>query len=322
MTVVQTATYRNPVYPGYFADPFVLRVGEEYFAYGTGPADERGRHFPILRSRDLARWDYVGQALATATPFNHWAPEVAQFDGRFSLFYSASDVASDDGHRLRVATAKDPSGPFEDSGNLLLPDYGFSIDPHPFCDPKTGRWYLFFAADFTTDEPHGTGLAVVELADDLMRVAGEPRIVLRASCPWQIYERNRNYKGQMWAAWHCLEGPFVLFREGRYYCLYSGGAWHTENYGVGFAVADHPLGPWRDDFAEHGPYVLRATKDVLGPGHASVTIARDDRTLMLVYHAWDQARTARRMCVDPLHWSEDGPRCDGPRVGERTLPTS
>jgi hypothetical protein len=28
--------YRNPVHPEYFADPFVLRDGQGYVAYGTG----------------------------------------------------------------------------------------------------------------------------------------------------------------------------------------------------------------------------------------------------------------------------------------------
>jgi len=316
----QIVKYRNPVYSGYFADPFVLKVGKEYFAYGTGPADERGNQFPILKSTNLAEWTYVGHALKPVTDYQHWAPEVAWHGGKFFLYYSASDVASDEGHRLRVAVSRDPTGPFEDTGNLLLPEAGFSIDANPFRDPRTGRWYLYFAADFTGDEPYGTGLAVVELNDDLVSVRGEPRVVLRASCPWQVYERNRNYKGRVWEAWNCLEGPFVMFHEGRYYCLYSGGAWYTENYGVGFAVAEDPMGPWRDDFAEHGPVVLRATKEVLGPGHASVTVAPDERTLVLVYHAWDQSRTARRMCIDPLYWTTDGPRCDGPSTEERAIP--
>ena len=321
MTTAQLLTYRNPVYREYFADPFVLKVNGEYYAYGTAPPDAKGRQFPILHSRNLAEWTYLRHALEPATPYFHWAPEVAQRDGTFYLYYSASDVESDEGHRLRVAVSDDPAGPFTASRNLLLPGSGFSIDPHPFHDPKSNRWYLFFAADFTEDEPYGTGLAVVELNDDRLSVAGEPRIVLRASHPWQVYERNRNYKGRLWQAWHTLEGPFVLLHDDRYYCLYSGGAWHTENYGVGFAVADHPLGPWRHDFAQHGPVVLRATKDVPGPGHASVTLAPDERTQMLVYHAWDASRTARRMCIDPLYWTPNGPRCDGPSTDERPLPT-
>jgi beta-xylosidase len=322
-TLSSAITYKNPVWPHYFADPFVLKTGHEYYAYGTAPPDGKGKHFPVLRSRDLVNWEYVNHALlplGNPRGFNYWAPEVAEKDGRFYLYYSASTSASDEHHRLRVAVADHPAGPFEDSGRLLLPDAGFSIDASPFRDPRTGKWYLYFASDYTENEPYGTGLAVVPLNDDLVSVAGQPRIVVRASCPWQIYERNRDYKGKLWEAWHCVEGPFVLFHEGRYYCLYSGGAWYTENYGLGFAVADNPLGPWRDEFAHHGPTVLKGIPGhVLGPGHNSVVMGPDDQTLFVVYHAWDQDRSARRMCIDPLRWTKDGPKCDGPSFEEKTV---
>jgi arabinan endo-1,5-alpha-L-arabinosidase len=315
-------TYLNPVYPGYFADPFVLRFNNQYWAYGTGPGVD-GREFPILHSTDLVSWTPAGAAVEPLEPLrggSFWAPEVAEKDGSFYLYYSAEAKGSDDSHRLRVAVAKHPTGPFIDAGKALFPDAGFTIDAHPFKDPKDGKWYLFFATDYTEQDPIGTGLAVVPMADDMISPLAPPTTVVRATCDWQIYERNRNYKGNTWPAWHCVEGPFVLFHEGKYYCLYSGGAWHTENYGLGFAVADHPLGPWSDDFAVHGPTVLKGKPDyVIGPGHNSVVLGPDGATDYFVYHAWDKDRTARRMCIDPLIWTKDGPRCDGPSHAPRTI---
>src|SRR5687768_5159362 len=80
MLATQTSlTYSNPVYPHYFADPFVLRVGGEYYAYGTAPPDAAGRHFPILHSADLANWRHIGHAVdPIPSGHNYWAPEVAQ----------------------------------------------------------------------------------------------------------------------------------------------------------------------------------------------------------------------------------------------------
>jgi beta-xylosidase len=323
MLATHTLTYKNPVYPHYFADPFVLKFQGVYYAYGTAPSAADGNQFPVLRSDDLVHWEYLSHALIPINNppgVNYWAPEVAHKDGVFYLYYSATTSASDEHHRLRVATSRAPEGPFTDSGNLILPDSGFSIDAHPFCDPKTGKWYLFFAADFTDEEPYGTGLAVVSLSDDLTWAVDKPRVVVRASAPWQVYEHNRNYKGRLWQAWNCVEGPFVLFHQGRYYCLYSGGAWHSENYGLGFAVADHPLGPWRDDFAQHGPTVLKGiANESIGPGHNSVVIGPDGHTQFVVYHAWDKAHTARRMCIDPLQWTSHGPRCLGPTSAEQHI---
>jgi len=48
---------------------------------------------------------------------------------------------------------------------------------------------------------------------------------------------------------------------------------------------------------------------VIGPGHNSVVVGPDNVTQYIVYHAWDKAHTARRMCVDKLVWTADGPRC-------------
>src|SRR6185312_15999662 len=315
--------YTNPVWPGYFADPFVLRTGGTYYAYGTGqsPLEADGRAFPVLKSDDLVNWKYLGgavQPIKEATAY--WAPEVAEKDGRFYLYFSAAFGGGDQSHGIRVAVADTPAGPFNDLNRLLLPNQGFTIDPHPFHDPKSGQWYLFFATDYTADEPHGTGLAVVPLSQDMTRADGPVASVIRASQKWHVYEENRNYKGQVWRNWHTVEGPFVLYREGLYYCLYSGGRWSSEKYGVGFGVARHPLGPWTDESAVHGPVVLKGTPDeVIGPGHNSVTVAPDGRTQVLAYHAWDPNRTPRRVCIDPLAWTTDGPRCDEPSEGPRVL---
>jgi len=305
--------YKNPVWPGYLADPFVLRYSGNYYAYGTGSDEGSGRQgdgnvFPVLRSSDLVSWTLLGGALVPFSPtpsVNYWAPEIAEKDGKFYMYYAA------DG-RLRIATSDKPEGPFIDCGKDLFPDEPFSIDASPFRDPSDGKWYLFFAKDFF-DERAGTGTAVVPLADDMMTPLDKPRMVVRASSDWHIYERNRDWYGKVWSAWHTVEGPFVVAHNGRYYCLYSGGSWQTQDYGVSYAVADHPLGPYVDEWSKEGPAVLRGIPgQVLGPGHNSVVVGPDGVTLFVVYHAWDPAKTARRMCIDPLVWTESGPRCAGP----------
>jgi beta-xylosidase len=317
--------YENPVWSGYFADPFVLRVERDYYAYGTGAGLEKGprgskRAFAVLHSRDLVRWKFLGGVLVPpeGTDTNaFWAPEVAASGGRYYLYYSSAPRDRDELHRLRVAVADRPLGPFEDAGPVLPETEGFSIDAHPFRDARNGQWYLFFAKDFF-DGRTGTGLAVVPLTADMLRAAAPPVTVLRANADWQIYERNRPLYGRVWEAWHTVEGPCVILHEGRFYSLYSGGNWQTRDYGVSYAVADHPLGPWTHA-AEPGPVVLRGRPPyVLGPGHNCHAVTPDG-TELLVYHAWDLDRTARRMCIDRLDWTERGPRCRGPSLGPQRI---
>jgi len=43
--------------------------------------------------------------------------------------------------------------------------------------------------------------------------------------------------------------------------------------------------------------------------------------MYMVYHAWDAAKTARRMCIDPIIWTPVGPKVDGPSFEPRELTT-
>ncbi len=298
----------NPVYAKYFADPFVWRAGGEYFAIGTRP----GAIFPMLRSRDLLDWTEAGSALVRPDVEGDafWAPEVACSNGAFYLYYSVG--TGDRGHQLRVAEASSPEGPYHDRAALTdVREVSFAIDPHPFRDDD-GRWYLFHARDFldTTDGRAGTALVVCEL-ETMTQLSSHATTVLRAHHDWQLFAKNRAMYGRTFD-WYTLEGPFVVKRNGHYWCLYSGGSWENDTYGVDYCVADSVLGPYDDRGGESGPRVLRTVPGrVIGPGHCSVVHAPDERD-MLVYHAWDPSMRARTMRIDPLRFTEDGPRCEGP----------
>ena len=306
--------YSNPVWDGYCADPFVLRHDGFYYAYGTGgdSSQMKGRQFVLLRSPDLVNWEFLGGALEPIKGYEnaaHWAPEVAYANEKFWLYYSVEAPNTDDStHRLRVAMSESPTGPFRDCGKELLPDEGFTIDASPFCDPNDGQWYLYFCRD-NFDGRAGTGTAVVRLDSDMITVLDEPRPVVVAHADWHISARDRHHYERDWKQWHTVEGAQVVLKDGLYYCFYSGGAWQNETYGVSYATAEHPLGPWRDEWSADGPQVLQgAPPQIIGPGHNSVTIAPDGETLICVYHAWDEDFTARRLCIDPIEWTDSGPR--------------
>lgn len=311
-------TYTNPIYPEYFADPFVLEHLGLYYAYGTAAgALANGRVIEVLCSSDLVHWRSLGGALEPLTDLErypeYWAPEVAYDQGLFYLYYSSGQ---DTTHRLRVAVSSTPEGPFQDQGLELAPHLTFSIDAHPFQDVD-GQWYLFYARDFMEGDRPGTALEVDRLSS-MTQLAGDPRPVLRASQDWQIYQHQRELYGTT-LDWHTLEGAFVLHRQGRYYLLYSGGAWQQPHYGVSYAVAYHPLGPWSEPDSD-GPSLLRTVPGkVLGPGHNSVVVGPDQLDY-LIYHAWDSARTARRMCMDRLEWTAQGPRTTGPTFTPQPIP--
>ena len=309
-------TYTNPVYDGYFADPFVLALDGIYYAYGTAPF--HGRTVPALVSRDLVRWRELGDVLESLgdPAQRYWAPEVAFADGTFHMYYSTGGEEGE-GHQLRVACATDAAGPFVDCGVVLDPADPFTIDAHPFRDDD-GRWYLFYCRDFLDGDRVGSGIVVDGLVD-MRTLAHERKTVLRPFADWNLFMKERSWSGRV-GDWYTVEGPFVRKRDGRYYCFFSGGDWHGENYGVSYAVAEHPLGPYDVPARDH-PTILRGVSgEVHGPGHVSLAASPAGGTDYLVYHAWDGEGRTRQMRIDRLEWTEEGPRCDGPTTDPQPVP--
>ncbi|RKS80285.1 glycosyl hydrolase family 43 [Motilibacter peucedani] len=295
-----------PVWTGTCADPFALRVPDGYVMYGTGgPGGDRA--FQVLSSPDLVTWTDRGGALerlADEPPqASYWAPEVAHVDGTWVMYYSVGSEQS--AHHLRVATSRDPLGPFVDAGVDLSPDLPFAIDPSPFQD-RDGTWWLFFATDELSGERPGTVLAVQRL-ESPTSLAGSPQLLLRATADWQRFEADREIYGARYD-WHTLEGPHVVHRAGRYWMFFSAGNFQDDTYGVGLAVADAVTGPW--SLVGSGASVLHTgVAGLIGPGHNSVLTdaAGDDH---LVFHAYDTTRTRRQPYVVPLGWDANGPRPD------------
>ena len=295
----------------------MLRHDGVYYAYGTAPFV--GRTIPVLCSANLVDWRELGDGLQPlAGPIeSYWAPEVAYRDGVYYMYYSAGRSEGEE-HRLRLACAASPEGPFADEGVLLDPEDPFTIDAHPFRDDD-GQWYLFYCRDFLEGERVGTGIVVDRLLD-MATLAGDRRVVVRPYADWNLFLENRTWYGRTWDAWYTVEGPFVRKHEERYYCFFSGGAWREPSYGVSYAVADEPLGPYTVP-AGDGPLLLRTLPGrVLGPGHASVVASPSGQAEYLVYHGWDADATARLMRIDELRWTLAGPECEGPSLDPRPAP--
>ncbi|MDF8262956.1 glycoside hydrolase family 43 protein [Luteipulveratus flavus] len=295
---------REPVWDGYFADPFLLDTGDGYVAYGSSePFTDSGSRVTALVSADLVTWHSAGTVLQVdaALGTDVWAPEVVHTDGRYWMYYSVGTGIH--GHHLRVATSDGPLGPFVDAGVDLTPHETFAIDPHPFRDVD-GTWYLFFARDVLDADRPGTHLAVARMRS-MTELEPEVWPVLEPDADWQLYERDRSMYGRR-LDWHTLEGPSVTRRGGRYWLFYSGGSWEGPGYGVSYATADQPFGPWRHAPTQ-GPAVLSsASTGLRGPGHSSLLPLPDGST-RISFHAWDSVGTRRQMYIEPLVWGPDGP---------------
>ncbi|MFV1920191.1 glycoside hydrolase family 43 protein [Sphingomonas sp. MJ1 (PH-R8)] len=129
---VRTGQHRNPILSGYYPDPSVTRVGDDYYLVLSSFAHYPG--LPIFRSKDLVNWTQIGNAIDRPEQLDFtgmrtsqavFAPDISYHDG---TFYIANTCVECGGNF--VITAKDPAGPW--SKPIWLPFEG--IDPSIFWE--------------------------------------------------------------------------------------------------------------------------------------------------------------------------------------------
>jgi beta-xylosidase len=296
-------SFRNPVHRENFPDPFVLRAGDTYFAYGTN--DDDG-NVQTLRSRDLVRWtkgpDALPEVGSWAFEGKTWAPEVLAIDdGTYVLYYTAN--AAELGAQCIGRAVASATGPFEDRWDEPLvcqKDEGGSIDPSPFRD-EDGSVYLLWKNDGNCCGLD-TYIYSQRLSPDGLRLVGRPARLVQQDAAWE---------GPL------VEAPTLWAEDGRYYLFFSGNVFDSDAYAVGYATCDGPLGPCED--APENP-ILKSGCGASGPGHQTV-IRDDDGETWLVYHAWPASGEEKRVVwVDPLDWEDGKPIVDGPTCEAQPAP--
>lgn len=117
--------------------------------------------------------------------------------------------------------------------------------------------------------------------------------------PTQVLANDLDWEG------HLIEGPWVTRQKDRYYLFYAGNDFSTPAYGIGVAVADHPLGP----YVKQPQPLLKSTKAWLAPGHASVAPGLDGEP-QLFFHAFHPGtggyNAFRALLTARLRFGNDG----------------
>jgi xylan 1,4-beta-xylosidase len=280
--------YTNPVMPGDFPDPSVIRVGRDYWA--TATTSQWAPIFPPLHSTDLMNWELKGAVFQTAPSWSagsYWAPEISTDGGRFFVYYTARKKEGP--ICVAVADAGRPQGPYTDRGPLVCQEAG-SIDAAPVRD-ENGRRYLVWKEDGNSRKLP-TPLWAQPLSDDGLKLTGERSEILRNEASWEA---------------HLVEGPYLLRRGDWFYMFYSADACCGRrcNYKLGVARARKLLGPWERYI---GNPILAGNEQWKCPGHGSVVQDQGGRTFLL-YHAYETSTfefVGRQALLDEVTWNADG----------------
>ncbi|MGO4547101.1 family 43 glycosylhydrolase [Paenibacillus sp. 2TAB23] len=287
--------------PG-IADPHAMFYEGVYYLYGTDTANSPNMQtgIKVYTSTDLVNWTEVGYALRNEDSWGSkqfWAPEVIEKDGMFYMYYAVEE-------HLAVATSDSPLGPFKQDVQEPIHLDPKEIDAHIFTDDD-GKTYMYFVRFNNNNH-----LLVAEMNDDMKTIKEDT--IKFVFAPTQEWENS-----QKPPVASINEGPFVIKHKGTYYMTYSGNHFQSPDYGVGYATAPTPLGPWTK--YEFNP-IMKANALVPGAGHHSLVQSPDGTELFMVYHthyAIGQTEP-RKLAIDRVQFV---PQADGPDLMEVWGPT-
>ncbi len=298
----------NPILPGFHADPEILYSNKtgKYYIYSTtdGKPGWGGYKYYVYSSSDLKEWKNEGVVLDAKSDQiswangNLWAPaavEVKQKDGSYKYYLYFSARPNDNGRKqMGVAVADSPTGPFVDLGHPLLAKNhpgcnGQLIDVDVFIDPVSKKPYLYWGNSF---------MAGAELEPSMTQVKDETVTVMTP-------------KGGSLKDYAYREAPYVFYRNGLYYFMWSVDDTGAANYHVAYGTSKSPLGPIE---VAKDPIVLiqDPQHEIYGTAHNSVIQKPGTDEWYIVYHRINKAYihhqpgVHREVCIDKMEFNADG----------------
>lgn len=298
----------NPILPGFHADPEILYSNKtgKYYIYSTtdGKPGWGGYKYYVYSSADLKEWKNEGVALDAKSDQiawangNLWAPaaiEVKQKNGSYKYYLYFSANPNDNGRKqMGVAVSDSPTGPFVDLGQPLLAKNhpgcnGQLIDVDVFMDPVSKKPYLYWGNGF---------MAGAELEPNMTKIKDETVTVMTP-------------KGGSLRDYAYREAPYVFYRNGLYYFMWSVDDTGAANYHVAYGTSKSPLGPIE---VAKDPIVLiqDPQHEIYGTAHNSVIQKPGTDEWYIVYHRINkdyihfQPGVHREVCIDKLEFNADG----------------
>ena len=220
------ACFTNPLLPGFYPDPSVCRVGEDYYLVTSSFSYFPG--VPIFHSKDMVNWRQLGHVLDRPSQLNldnggHsagiYAPTIRYHQGRF---YVITTNCTKGGNF--IVTAEKPEGPWSDP--YWLPNAP-GIDPSLFFDDD-GRVYYVGTHELPDGSYYGDNEIYMRELDLNTMTLTDPYYPL-----WR-----GALKKAVWS-----EGPHIYKVNGMYYLLIAEGG-TDYHHAITIARSTNITGPY------------------------------------------------------------------------------
>ena len=298
--------YANPVIAGFYPDPSICRVGDDYYLVNS--AFNYFPSIPIWHSKDLVNWEQIGNVIDRPSQFainggqmssGTYAPTIRYHEG---TYYMINTLVGGIGNFY--VTATDPAGPWSDP--IRLPSVG-GIDPDIFFDDD-GKCYIL-SCDDPVGQPLYSGHRAIKIQQyDLAKkeFVGEKSVLVNGGTDIS--------KEPVWC-----EGPHLYKINGKYYLMCAQGGTSTAHTEVIFR-SDTLLGPYVP--WEKNPILsaigLPADRPnpVTCTGHADLVQTQngDWYAVFLACQPYegDYFNTGRQTFMLPVTWQDGWPRILAP----------
>lgn len=226
-----TVVVQNPILKGFYPDPSICRVGEDYYLVNSTFSYFPG--LPIFHSKDLAHWEQIGNAMDRTTQLNLdglgisrglFAPAIRYNNGTFYITCTLIDKGNN-----FVITTTDLSKGWSDP--IWLPEVE-GIDPSLFFD-DTNRAYIIYNSDppnkVSVYDGHRS-IKIVEFDVATNKVISSPKIIVNGGT--DISQKP------VW-----IEGPHIFKKDGFYYLIAAEGGTDVNHSEVVFR-GKNVLGPY------------------------------------------------------------------------------
>lgn len=283
-------------FPGAYASPTIFREGSKYHAYFAKQTID-GKHYHV----PVATFDAAGKFKAHGDALPHlgkhakddgvvWAPAAAKIGDHYMLYYASDLEGTDQKKCIWRARSDDPNGPFVDDYDGPIecePGSLWAIDPY-LVQGNGGDWYL----SARIDQPGGINTIQI-------RKLGPGGQSYAPGSEWKVLTRNAPNSWEQ----PVLENAGIVYltppgkTTGHWLVVYSGRAWATNSYALGYADCgetiigdDRGAGePRCKKITTNGPWLdTNAAKDLYGPG--TPTFYTDESgAMMMSVQAWQHS---------------------------------